>query len=261
MAVGALPQTCGSSGLPAPVAWILPGQAGYIGPDLGVDLHAASVGVLTVGLDAPFVVETAHHGAIRTRSVYAPARAQHRVIAPEGRILLLFNDSGACAYDGEPRTSADAMQRQIGPYGLDHRQERALIAACRNGADPGLVQRLAAPGPNSAADRRIRRVVDEIRDDPSRILRAEQSAQGVGMSTAYFLRQFARHTGTTFRRYQQWNRLLEAARGIAAGHSLTRSAADAGFASPSHLSDTFHETFGTTATAVLDSRVRFELDA
>lgn len=240
MAVGALPQTCGDSGGPVPVAWIRPGQAGYIGPDLGVDLHAASVGVLTVGLDAPFVVETPQHGAVRARSFYAPARVRHRVIAPEGRILLLFTHS--------------VLRR------LDHRLERDVIAACRNGADPGLLQHLAA-SPPSTADRRIRRVVDEIRDDPSRILRAEQSAQGVGMSTTYFLRMFAQHTGTTFRRYQQWNRLLEATRGIAAGHTLTRCAADAGFASPSHLSDTFHETLGTTATTVLGSRVRFELDA
>lgn len=252
MAVGALPQTCGDSGGPAsaPVAWIRPGQAGYIGPDLGVDLHAASVGVLTVGLDAPFVVETPQQGAVRARSFYAPARVRHRVIAPEGRILLLFTPSFV------PR--------------LDDRLEREVIAACRNGAEPGVLQHLAMPGPSGPSglsgppgtgDRRIRRVVEEIREDPRRILRAEQSAQGVGMSTAYFLRMFAQHTGTTFRRYQQWNRLLEATRGIAAGHTLTRCAADAGFASPSHLSDTFHETLGTTATTVLGSRVRFEVDA
>jgi AraC-like DNA-binding protein len=253
MADGALPQTCGRPD--SPVAWIRPGQAGYIGPDLGVDLHAASVGVLTVGLDAPFVVETPEHGPITTRSVYAPARAPHRVIAPAGRILLLFTDSAACSDEAAPAT----MRRLVGPYGLGHRRERELIAACEQGADPEFVRRLAGPGLPDAADRRIRRVVDEIRDDPARVLRADQSADTVGLSTPHFLRLFARHTGTTFRRYQQWNRLLAAAQGIAAGHSLTRCAADAGFASPSHLSDTFHETFGTTATAVLGSSVRFDL--
>ncbi len=45
-----------------------------------------------------------------------------------------------------------------------------------------------------------------------------------------------------------------------AGHDLTRCAADAGFASPSHLSDTFHRTLGTSATAVLNFQVRFDLD-
>ena len=230
------------------MAWLRPGQCGYVGPDLGVDPHAASIGVLTVGLDAPFVVETPEHGAIRTRSVYAPGRARHRVIAPEGRILLLFTDPSA----------ATAMHRQVGPYGLDHRLEHELIAACRHGADLEYLRLLADPCLSGATDCRIRRVVDEIREEPARILRAEQSAHGLGMSTPYFLRLFASQTGTTFRRYQQWNRLLEAARGLAAGHNLTRCAADAGFASPSHLSDTFHETFGTTASAVLGSNVRIE---
>jgi AraC-like DNA-binding protein len=254
MADGALPQTCG--GPDSPVAWIRPGQAGYVGPDLGVDLHAASVGVLTVGLDAPFLVETPEYGTITTRSVYAPARVPHRVIAPAGRILLLFMDSAADSEEG----ATAAMRRQVGPYGLGHRRERELIAACEHGADPDAVRFLARPGLPDTADRRIRRVVDEIRDDPSRVLRAEQSADTLGLSTPHFLRLFARNTGTTFRRYQQWNRLLAAARGIAAGHSLTRCAADAGFASPSHLSDTFHETLGTTATTVLGSNVWFDLD-
>ena len=75
--------------------------------------------------------------------------------------------------------------------------------------------------------------------------------------TAY--RLFAAHPGTTFRRYPQWGRLLHVVRGLDAGHDLTRCAADAGFASPSHLSDTFRRTLGTTATAVLGARVRFDL--
>jgi AraC-like DNA-binding protein len=251
MAIGALPQTCGAADASsAPVAWIRAGQAGYIGPDLGVDLHSASVGVLTIGLDAPLVVETGAHGTLVTRSVYAPARAAHRVVASEGRILLLFSDS-----DGP----AAAMRDFAGPYGLGHRAERELIAACRDDPEPDLLRALAGPVP-LGGDPRVRRVVGWMREDPAKVLHAEQSAYRVGLSTPHFLRLFARHTGTTFRRYQQWNRLLEAARGIAVGHSLTRCAADAGFASPSHLSDTFHETLGTTASAVLGSRVQFEVD-
>lgn len=230
------------------MAWIRPGQAAYIGPDLGVDLHAASVGVLTVGLDAPLVLETADHGTIVTRSAYAPARTPHRAVASEGRILLLFADS------------ADAMREYTGPYGLDHRAERELIAACRRGCpDPDLLRTLAGPR-LPASDRRIRRVIDEIRDDPVQVLSADHTARHAGLSTPHFLRLFAQHTGTTFRRYQQWNRLLEVARGIAVGHNLTRCAADAGFASPSHLSDTFQETLGTTASSILGSRVHFDVD-
>jgi AraC-like DNA-binding protein len=256
MAADALPQTCGAA--PPPLLWVRPGQVGYIGPDLGVDLHASAVAVLTIGLDAPFALETPRHGTVTARSAFAPARAAHRVVSAEGRILLLFVDSA-----GAPGVSvAPAMQRYIGPYGLDHRLEHELIAAC--GADDGDLDRLralAGPGAPGTADRRIGRLVGDIRADPSQALRAHETASRLGMSTSHFLRLFARHTGTTFRRYQQWVRLLHAARDVAAGHDLTRCAADAGFASPSHFSDTFHETFGTSATAaLLNSRVQFDLD-
>jgi AraC-like DNA-binding protein len=190
------------------VAWIRPGQLGYIGPDLGVDLHATPVAVLSIGLDAPFTLETAGHGATTVRSAYAPARTTHRVVAPEGRILLLLIDPAGTPA-GRP---AAAMQRYTGPYGLDHRLE------------------------------------DE-----------HETASRLGLSTSHFLRLFAQHTGTTFRRYQQWARLLHAVRGMVAGHDLARCATDAGFASPSHFSDTFHRTFGLSPSALLNSRVQIDL--
>jgi AraC-like DNA-binding protein len=252
---GALPQTCGAA-VP-PVAWIRPGQVGYIGPDLGVGLHAASVAVLSVGLDAPFTLEVAGHGATIVRSAYAPARTPHRVVAPEGRILLLFIDPV-----GVPAVhAAAAMQRQAGPCGLDHRLEDELIAACEHGTDLDRLRSLAGPPVPGTADRRISRLAGDIRADPGRSFRADETASRLGLSTSHFLRLFAQHTGTTFRRYQQWARLLHAARGTTAGHDLTRCAADAGFASPSHLSDTFQRTFGTSPTAaLLTSSVQLDLD-
>jgi AraC-like DNA-binding protein len=254
MTAGALPQTCGAP--PPPVAWIRPGQVGYIGPDLGVDLHATSLAVLSVGLDAPFTLETPGHGAITARSAYAPARTTHRVVAPTSRILLLYIDSA-----GAPRIAmAAAMRRYIGPYGLDHRLEDDLVDAGKAG-DIDRLRALAGPRVPGTTDPRISRLVEDIRADPNRAFRAEETARGLGLSTSHFLRLFARQTGTTFRRYQQWARLLHATRGVAAGHDLTRCAADAGFASPSHFSDTFHETFGTSATAaLLSSHVRLDLD-
>lgn len=60
---------------------------------------------------------------------------------------------------------------------------------------------------------------------------------------------FAEQTGTSFRRYVQWARMLRVAMAHAAGHDLTRAAVDAGFASPSHFSDTFRLMFGLTPSA------------
>ncbi|MBR7835357.1 helix-turn-helix transcriptional regulator [Actinospica durhamensis] len=270
MTPAALPETCDAE--PRALAWIRPGQVGYVGPDLGADLHAASVAVLTVGLDAPFTVQTGSRGSIITRSFYAPARIPHRVVAPAGgRILLLFNDSA----DAPADRLAASMRRRLGPYGLDHAREAALIEACADGGDPGELRALlaSASDPTSASgerwmhrhtdgrtDRRIERLVAEIRADPAQPRRAAQSAQALGLDRSHFLHLFARQTGTSFRRYRQWCRVLHVVRGITAGHDLTRCAADAGFSSPSHLSDTFRQALGTTATTVFHSGVRFDLE-
>lgn len=247
----ALPETCGD-----PVIWVRPDSIGYFGPDLGVALHATSVAVLTVGVDGPILLEAPGRPATTARSVYAPARAAHRIIAPESRILLLFLDpAGPRAAD-----TAAAMREFAGPFGLGHRREQALSTACLAGADPAAVVRAAA-GAAVAADPRITALALAIRSDPGREYRAPATAAGLGLSTSHFLRLFAQSTGTTFRRYQQWARIRQVVGGLAAGHDLTRSAIEAGFASPSHFSDTFRETFGTSATAVLGAGVRFDIGA
>src|SRR5947199_1817814 len=203
-----LPQTCGSS----PVVWILREHVCYIGPDLGVDVHDAAVAVLSIGLDAPFTLETNGHGAVTARSAFVPARALHRVIAPTGRILLLFIEPA--------RTHTEfvgaAMGRFVGPYGLDHRREDELVAAGR-GYEVGRLL-AAATSPANNTDRRISRIAADIRADPGNVFRANTTASELGLSPSHFLRLFAAETGTTFRRYQQWARLLHAAKGMLAGH-------------------------------------------
>jgi AraC-like DNA-binding protein len=247
-----LPETCAAS----PAVWIRREHVCYIGPDLGVVMHQAAVAVLSIGLDAPLTLQTSGHGDLTVRSAYVRARTPHRVIATEGRILLLFIEPSR----GRTEFVAAAMRRFVGPYGLDHRREDELVAAGRGYE----VDRLLSVAARSAedGDQRISRVTADIRADPCRVFRANTTASELGLSPSHFLRLFAEETGTTFRRYQQWARLLYAAKGMLAGHDLTRSAVDAGFASLSHYSDTFHRTFGIAPSAALiKSSVQLYVDS
>ncbi len=247
-----LPETCAVS----PVVWIRRGHVCYIGPDLGVDVHQAAVAVLSIGLDAPLTLETSGHGALEARSSYVPARTSHRVIAPEGRIVLLFPEPSR----RQTEFVAAAMQRFVGPYGLDHRREDELVSAGRAYEIDRMLS--LATRTDGATDPRFGRVTAAIQADPFRAFRASTTASEMGLSPSYFLRRFAEETGTTFRRYQQWARLLHAVKGMRAGHDLTRCAVDAGFASLSHYSETFHRTFGIAPSAALvNSRVRLEVDS
>ncbi|PSR66531.1 hypothetical protein C8258_20425 [Nocardia sp. MDA0666] len=187
--------------------------------------HAAAVDVLNVGVDGPLIFESPGVGSMRPGSVYAPARVLHRVLVPEGRVLLLFADPAR-----RPVSDASGTVREsFGPFGFGYRSEAGIAAACRDGAAPDVIAgytglRAVGPTTGPAADPRI-----------------------------------ARDTGTTFRRYQQWARLLRVVHGLASGYDLTRSAVDAGFASPSHFSDTFRHTFGLSATDLLRTGVRFDV--
>jgi AraC-like DNA-binding protein len=236
-----LPETCGTS----PAVWIRRDHVCYIGPDLGVDMHATAVAVLSIGLDAPFTLETSGHGELKVRSAFVRARTPHRVIDPEGRIVLLFVEPSHT----QTEFVAAGMRRFIGPYGLDHRREADLVAAGKDYEIDRLLSLATTAAPER--DHRISRVAADIRADPCRVFRAGIAADELGLSPSHFLRLFAAETGTTFRRYQQWARLLHAARDMLSGRDLTRSAYDAGFASLSHFTDTFRRTFGIAPSAAL----------
>ncbi|GGU41647.1 helix-turn-helix domain-containing protein [Lentzea flava] len=105
------------------------------------------------------------------------------------------------------------------------------------------------PGLTDTADDRIRTAIALLRSDPG--LNAAQVAAGVGLSTSRFLHLFPAGAGTSFRRYRLWARMVHVAGAVSRGADLTRASAEAGFASPSHFSDSFHAMFGLTASALL----------
>ena len=217
-------------------------------------MHATPIACLGLGLDGPFDFETVEHGEIAARSAFAPARVPHRIVT-DGWIMLLFAEPGSTA----AIVFGDSMRRTTGPFGFDSRYEHPLIAAAHDGvAELDRMLSELAPPPKPF-DPRIARIMREVRIDPATHKRAEDAAAGVGMSASHFLHTFSAYSGTTFRRYQQWARLRIIGAGLDAGRDLTRCAADAGFASPSHLSETFRRTFGLSLTALLSSQVELDI--
>jgi AraC-like DNA-binding protein len=247
----ALSQTCD---VRRPVLWVRPGHAGYLGPELQVGMHATPIACIGLGLDKPFALETTEPGEREARSMFAPARTPHRIVT-DGWIMLLF------AEPASPASNAlrDSMRTSVGSYGFDSRYESELIASAADGVDAidGVISTLA-PVPRSS-DTRIARAISNIRADPDCRKPASAAAAALNMSVSHFLHTFAEHTGTTFRRYRQWARLRTVCVGLTAGHDLTRCAADAGFSSPSHLSETFRRAFGLSLTSLLNAQVDVDI--
>lgn len=236
-----LPQTC------YPAVWMWPGQALYAGPSLNLEPHSGSVWCLAVGADRDLTV-SAGDVTVVARSVLVPPRLTHHLDTHGGRLA-------SCYFDASSARVAACRARcrgAAGPFATDHVNTAVL---CGLPIDDGAARRwldLAAPASPSPLDPRVAQAVARIAADPAGAPSSRLLAAGVGLSESRFLHLFHDQVGTTLRRYRLWMRLIAAGTAIRDGRNLTDAAADAGFASPSHLADRFKSTFGLTASQLLN---------
>ena len=257
MVVGALPETFALDD--RPVCWLSLGSTIYLGPPLDLGGHAKMVGALVLGISGP-VTMTTDGQSVRTRSVFIPAQAVTEMVEVPERVAV-------CTFDPTATRVANCTNgmRESGT-GLytGHRNERILIEMFTGDVfNPyGILQQLGVSSASTGrpVDPRITLLGEQIRKDPQTTVSASEAAATVSLSPSYFLTLFAAETGTTFRRYRLWVRLIHAATAVADGKSLTQASADAGFASPSHLSDTARALLGVSTTAALATGARLLVD-
>lgn len=243
MASSALSETCHPT--QPLVVWLRLGHAVSVGPSMELDTHSSALACLGVGVDGPFTVRPDGQPEITTRSFLFRARKRHKVVRSAGRMLYCYFDPTSARMT----RSLGGMRRTIHGCAVDHHREAELIELCdQPGLDVDRVLELASVPATAIRDLRITAAASVIRADPASPHRAAKLAAEVGLSQAYFLRLFSEQTGTSFRRYVQWARMLRAAHGYLSGHDATRCAVDAGFSTPSHFTDVFHRMFGFTPT-------------
>ncbi|MFC8386509.1 helix-turn-helix domain-containing protein [Nocardia sp. NPDC057272] len=250
-----LPETCYPSAASADV-WLWIGHAVYRGPSLRLDRHSGSVHCLAVGVDGPFALHADSFGRRTVRSALIPPRTLHQVVAQQTRMLFCYIDPGS------PRAHGcwEQITERVHEFGVHHHHETALIRlAARDDMDPAEVMDIACGPARIRLDPRIAAATAIVRAHPTRSITAEELAAEVQLSKSRLLHLFTEHAGTTFRRYRVWARMLAVGRAVAKGADLTTAAADAGFASPSHFSDTFHAMCGLSATDLLSTGARINV--
>ncbi|MFI6866307.1 helix-turn-helix domain-containing protein [Nocardia sp. NPDC050406] len=177
----------------------------------------------------------------------------HRLVAEGERMLFCYIDPGSA----RAAACGDRMTAQVQGIGVGHRDEQSLLTlAARPEFDPTAALDLACGYRPLPIDPRIATAAAMIRAHPAHPNSAAELSAAVHLSTSRFLRLFSAHAGTSLRRYRLWARMLTVGRAVADGADLTTAAATAGFASPSHFSDTFHAMFGLTASTLLTSGTR-----
>ncbi|PXY28052.1 AraC family transcriptional regulator [Prauserella muralis] len=244
----ALPETCCAT------LWLWPGQALYSGPSLRLDPHSGSVSCLAVGADAPFTVHADGHGGRTVRSALVGPRLRHRVVAHGKAMVFCYLDPASA----RERACRAQLAEERNGLGHGHRAEERLAGLAPALGDPAVAAQwldLACPAARDGMDPRIAAAASSLRAHTSPAVPASELAAGAGLSVSRFLHLFREHTGTSFRRYRLWARMLRAGTLLAEGSDLTTAAADAGFASASHFSDSFHSLFGLAPTRLLATGV------
>ncbi|GGQ83028.1 helix-turn-helix transcriptional regulator [Couchioplanes azureus] len=257
----ALSETCH-----APRLWLWPGQAVYVGASLGLDPHSGSVPCLAVAVDGTFTVRVNGSYGPAVRSALIPPRITHQVVARADRMAFCYLDSGSVRH----RACLGTMTATDEAIAYRHRHEDALAGAAETLTDPAgaraWLDLAACPrtvhgtrtkqGDAAPYDPRIRDAVAALHGlDPEDKLSAADLAARVGLSPSRFLHLFRDHTGTSFRRYRLWLRMVRAAALIRDRADLTTAAMDAGFASPSHFSASFHSMFGLRPSDLRGTRI------
>jgi AraC-like DNA-binding protein/mannose-6-phosphate isomerase-like protein (cupin superfamily) len=95
-------------------------------------------------------------------------------------------------------------------------------------------------------DRRLRRLVDALLENPADNRSLADWGRTVGASSRTLARLFRAETSMTFRTWRQHLRILEALRRLSQGESVINVAVDVGYDSPSAFVQVFKRTLGQT---------------
>ena len=98
---------------------------------------------------------------------------------------------------------------------------------------------------------RLARICKAILADPSQHDALNDWASAAAMGRRTFTRTFRKETGMSFATWRQNVRLVDALSRLATGHSVTSTALDVGYSSPSAFTAMFRRTFGVPPTHYL----------
>lgn len=124
----------------------------------------------------------------------------------------------------------------------DTREER-LVTVLLDELQAAPLEPLYLPMPT---DRRLRRLVEAMIDDPSLRFTIGEWGARVGASNRTLARLFQRETGMSFVRWRQQLHVGLALQGLASGQSVTNVALDLGYESTSAFIAMFRRMLGTT---------------
>ena len=224
----------------------MPGAALFRGNGGDAAGHEHYAIQIVVALDGEVEVVT-DRGATRGPVALVPSGVVHTLHAePASMLLVLVEPLGPRGRDLSAHLeSPDALAvREAAAGAWD--DSNPAIALDTVLAALGVTARCAPTDRSDSIERGLA-AIDISGGDVS----LADAAAEAHLSPSRFSHAFSDEVGITFARYRLWVRLARAAGAVAAGASLTRAAADAGFSASAHFSRTFSRTIGLPPSALL----------
>jgi AraC-like DNA-binding protein len=218
-------------------------------------LLVAETGVMTVRTDGGSWLVPPHRG------VWAPSGTQHE-LRTEGRVRVrslyltagIVTDPGRCrAVEIPPFTRALVLHAVSAAPLWAHVERHAHLVAVL--ADQ-LVELADAPlHLPMPSDPRALEVAHLLLDDPACADDVGTLAAGVSSSRRTLERLFLAETGMSVGRWRTQVRIQAAVRRLVEGASVTRVAADVGYATPSAFAAAFRQVLGTSPSRYLGAGI------
>lgn len=232
----------------------------YIGTLPNIEEHRLASSALAISLDSPFHLRNSELSLEEEcRSVLIPPGFMHET---------LYGDQLVAVISLEPESNDYAIARQLmtrevsGCYFDMKNESRAIevmqnIYNCKPDASESSHQLnsllyidepdMLEPKP---IDRRIRKAMEIMREDPAQSHSLESLAETVYLSSTRFTHLFKDETGVPIRRYRQWLRFRQAIQQITNGETMTAAAMKTGFTDSAHFSRAFRSMFGMKPSVV-----------
>jgi AraC-like DNA-binding protein len=232
----------------------------YIGKLPDVEEHRLASAALIISLESSFRIRNQELGLDEEcMSAIIPPGFAHETLyggtpvaiislEPESNdyaiaCQLMLRQVSECLFDLKNESRAINDMRTIYQYQPGAAQSSHIMNSILYTDEPAMLE----PKP---IDKRIRKAMETMREDPAQSHSLESLADSVFLSATRFTHLFKDETGVPIRRYRQWLRFRQAIQQITTGKTMTAAAMQAGFTDSAHFSRAFRSMFGLKPSVV-----------
>ncbi|MCL1961435.1 MAG: AraC family transcriptional regulator [Desulfovibrionaceae bacterium] len=237
------------------VMWINADRVLYVG--LLGEPSVRCLGALSIylSLHQPHRIRVGEGAWEQTCMSVVPPHVPHRIVATERMICNMSIEPETVdtqALPGYLRTVRGAVPA----HGITQDMRGALVRVLDGGLDGFSCTAdfdrafFGAALPARVMDRRVRAVIERIKNDPNGHISGQECADAAHLSVSRFLHLFKSEAGSSFRSFRSWQRARCLLYHVKREASLVNIALDAGYPDSTHFSHSIRQFYGLTPKSI-----------